>query len=219
MMQILICEDEENIVSFLSAELNHEGYHVTAAMDGVTALELFHANKYDLILLDIMLPKKSGLLVLHEIRRSSNVPVIMLTARKDTIDKIAFLDAGADDYITKPFETLELLARIRRCISRNLNEVYSINGLELNQRSFQATLNGHPVSLTKTEFDILALLMKHVNKVLPRETIINSIYGEYYGDSNIVDVNIRNIRRKLETVSPNAYILTVRGRGYMVQGD
>jgi two-component system response regulator ArlR len=217
MNRILLCEDEENIVSFLRAELEYEGFNVDVAFDGAEALRLFSQNEYDLVLLDIMLPAKNGLECLREMRKASTVPVIILTARKEVYDKVAFLNAGADDYVTKPFDTLELIARIKRNIHRRAGEATPPQGLHICKDSYRAYVAGSEVKLTKTEFEILAFLHGHENKVKTRDEIICAVFGDFYGESNIVDTNIKNIRAKLAAHTPNEIIHTVRGKGYVVR--
>ena len=213
--KILICEDEVSIVSFLKTELMFEGFTAYAAYDGDEALEMFLADEYAVVLLDIMLPKKGGFEVLREIRKVSSVPVIMLTARKDVIDKVAFLNAGADDYVTKPFDTLELVARIKRHISRHSRN--SSLGLEVNKDSYLAKIDGNNLGLTKTEFEILEFLHSNTDRVKSREEIIRTVFGEFYGESNIVDANIKNIRAKLAAFTDRQIIETVRGKGYVIR--
>jgi two-component system response regulator ArlR len=213
MAKILICEDEENIVSFLQTELHCEGFITDAAFDGDEGLAKFNADTFDLVLLDIMLPVKNGLACLREIRKKSDVPVIILTARKDVYDKVAFLNAGADDYITKPFDTLELIARIRRNIQRGKTE----SGLQVNKESYQAFFNGTEIPFTKTEFEILVYLYERKNAVKTRDEIIKAVFGDFYGESNIIDVNIKNIRAKLRLYNESEIIHTVRGKGYVIR--
>ena len=213
--KILICEDEENIVSFLKAEMEFEGFIAHAAYDGDEALEKFHADEYAVVLLDIMLPKKSGFEILREIRKISSVPVIMLTARKDVIDKVAFLGAGADDYVTKPFDTMELVARVKRHISRQSQ--IATQGLEINKDSYLAKVDGNNIGLTKTEFEILEFLHRSTDKVKSRDEIIGAVFGDFYGESNIVDANIKNIRAKLAAFTDRQIIETVRGKGYVIR--
>ena len=213
--KILICEDEENIVSFLKTELEFEGFHTHAVYDGHEAVSEFHRGDYSLVLLDIMLPKMNGLEVLREIRKTSNVPVIMLTAKKDVIDKVAFLSAGADDYVTKPFDTLELVARIKRFLKRQ-GEAVSL-GLEIHKESYLAKVNGENLGLTKTEFEIFSFLHSHMDIVKTRDEIIGAVFGDFYGESNIVDANIKNIRAKIAKHDSKTYIETVRGKGYVVR--
>ena len=214
--KILICEDEENIVSFLKTELEFEGFIAHVAYDGNEAISKFNTDDYSLVLLDIMLPMKNGLECLRAIRKSSNVPVIILTARKDVFDKVAFLNAGADDYITKPFDTLELVARIRRHITRHGKG--APRGLEIDKDAYLAKINGQNLSLTKTEFEILEFLYSNIDKVKSRDEIIQAVFGDFYGESNIIDANIKNIRAKISQFDDRQYIETVRGKGYVVRG-
>jgi two-component system response regulator ArlR len=218
--KILICEDEKGIVSFLHAELLHAGYEADVAYDGETAADMLAERDYDLALLDLMLPRRSGLEVLQSLRKTKDTPVIVITARKDTFDKVLLLKSGADDYVTKPFDTLELLARIERCIERTRGaetREYRLRDLRVNYAAFTATVGGAPAPLTKTEFEILFCLIKNAGKVLGREQILARVYGDFLGDSNVVDVNVKNIRRKLAALSPDAYIETVRGKGYVAR--
>lgn len=218
MYKILICEDEENIVSFLKAELLYDDFEADAAYDGEAALRLFNENHYDLIILDIMLPLKNGLECLREIRKTSSVPVIILTARKEVYDKVAFLNAGADDYVTKPFDTLELIARIKRNILRAGNPVkLPDNAFKISKSDYRAWIGAHELSLTKTEFELLIYLYENKNKVKTRDEIISFIFGEFYGESNIVDVNIKNIRAKILQYTDEEIICTVRGKGYVMR--
>ena len=221
--KILLCEDEENIVSFLLTELQYEGFSVDVAYDGGTALQLFEeSSPYDLILLDIMLPVKNGLECLREIRKTSPVPVIILTARKEVYDKVAFLNAGADDYITKPFDTLELIARIKRNIERTKVITSQVPQeatplLSIHKESYRALVGDNLLNLTKTEFEMLLYLYENADKVKTRNEIIQAIFGEFYGESNIVDANIKNIRAKISAYTDEPIICTVRGKGYMVK--
>jgi two-component system response regulator ArlR len=160
-----------------------------------------------------MLPLKNGLECLREIRKQSDVPVIILTARKEVYDKVAFLNAGADDYITKPFDTLELMARIKRGIQRASTDV----GLVISKESYQAFLGGAPLPLTKTEFEILAYLHENSHRVKTRDQIIQAVLGEFYGESNVIDVNIKNIRAKLRALTADEIIHTIRGKGYVIR--
>jgi DNA-binding response OmpR family regulator len=213
MYKILICEDEENIVSFLRKELEFEGFQTDTAFDGAEAVKLF-ANGYDLVLLDVMLPEKNGLECLREFRKAGNTPVIVLTARKEIFDKVAFLNAGADDYITKPFDTLELIARIKRNIERN-KKTAPREQLEIQKDGYSAKIGGAELPLTKTEFEILLFLYENENKVKTRDEIIRAVFGEFYGESNIVDANIKNIRAKIARLSGKQIIETIRGKGYV----
>jgi len=237
MYKVLICEDEENIVSFLCKELEFEGFQVDTAFDGNSAVNMFKQTEYDLVLLDVMLPEKNGLECLREFRKTSNTPVIILTARKEVYDKVAFLNAGADDYITKPFDTLELIARIKRNIARSgqgdgplstplstLSPPVSSGAVPLscevlliNKDSYQAKISNHQLPLTKTEFEILQYLHENTNKVKTREEIIQAVFGDFYGESNIVDANIKNIRAKIAKFTATQIIETVRGKGYVIR--
>lgn len=212
--KILICEDEENIISFLKAELEYEGFTTEVAYDGEQAMQKFSTD-YSLVLLDIMLPKKNGLECLREIRKiSEKIPVLVLTARKEVYDKVAFLSAGADDYVTKPFDTMELIARIRRHIQRTKPP----QSLTVNADAFLASFNGKDLHLTKTEFEILHFLHQNTNKVKTRDEIIHAVFGDFYGESNIIDANIKNIRAKIAAADPAAHIIeTVRGKGYVIR--
>jgi len=223
MAKILLCEDEENIVSFLLTELQYEGFSVDVAYDGDTALQLLgESQSYDLILLDIMLPVKNGLECLREIRKTSAVPVIILTARKEVYDKVAFLNAGADDYITKPFDTLELIARIKRNIERAKtsslhNPIETTASLTIYKDSYRALIGNNLLNLTKTEFEMLLYLYENADKVKTRNEIIQAVFGDFYGESNIVDANIKNIRAKISAYTDEPIINTVRGKGYVVR--
>jgi len=178
---------------------------------------LFASFIYDLVLLDIMLPVKNGLECLREIRKTSAVPVIILTARKEIYDKVAFLNAGADDYVTKPFDTLELIARIKRNIARRVTASDKPpQDLHICNESFRAHFAGNELKLTKTEFEILSFLYTHEGKVKSRDQIIREVFGDFYGESNIVDTNIKNIRAKLAAHTSKEIIETVRGKGYRV---
>jgi len=218
MHKILICEDEEKIVSFLCKELEFEGFHVDVAFDGSRAVEMFAQSEYDLVLLDVMLPEKNGLECLREFRKTSNAPVIILTARKEVYDKVAFLNAGADDYITKPFDTLELIARIKRNIERSVHaNSYPSKILSINKESYRTQVGETEIPLTKTEFEILLYLHESSNKVKTRDEIIHAVFGDFYGESNIVDANIKNIRAKIAKITDAQIIETVRGKGYVIR--
>ncbi|MCL1877527.1 MAG: response regulator transcription factor [Defluviitaleaceae bacterium] len=219
--RILICEDEPNIISFLKAELEYEGYHIETALDGSEAIskflpEFFPNNSYSLVLLDIMLPVRNGLEVLREIRKTSNIPVIILTARKEVYDKVAFLAAGADDYITKPFDTSELIARVKRHIQRaKTHYSASQEKLTIEPDAYRAKILGNDIGLTKTEFEILCFLHENIGKVKTRDEIISAVFGDFYGESNIVDANVKNIRAKIARHTSARVIETVRGKGYL----
>jgi two-component system response regulator ArlR len=222
--RVLIVEDEERIARFIEMELSYEGYQVEKAFDGRTGLEKALNGNFDIIILDIMLPGLNGMEVLRRIRRSSSVPVIMLTARDTTIDKVTGLDGGADDYITKPFEIEELLARIRNALRKNKGPVQtktlSANGLILDVEKHEASVNGTLVELTKREFDLLKYMLENKGIVMTRETLLEKVWGfDYAGETNAVDVYIRYLRSKIDEVFGVKLIHTVRGVGYVIKDE
>ena len=237
-MNILIVEDEPNIASFEKLELEHEGYTVTLAQTGREALTIFEKNLNDntqepfsIVLLDIMLPELNGIEVLRRIRKLSQIPVVLVTARGETFDKVNGLDAGADDYIAKPFAIEELLARIRSVLRRSAQQetspatsspapssVITFDRLTLNAASYEVFIDQTLVSLTKTEFLLLKCLLCHQGEVLSRTDIINEVWGEdHYIDENSVDVYVRYLRTKIDEVFNVSYITTVRGAGYTIR--
>ena len=221
-MKILIVEDDKGISDFIVPELEHEGYTTCLAETGRKALDLFESEKPDLILLDIMLPELNGLEVLRRIRAVSTVPVILETARGETIDKINGLNLGADDYIPKPFEIEELLARInalfrRVSYTKPRESVLSYKELTLNIDRMSFCMNETEVPLSKTEFMLLKLLVENQNKVLSRSNIIDEIWGkDHFIDENTIDVYVGYLRQKISEFSKDEYIKTVRGVGYMM---
>jgi DNA-binding response OmpR family regulator len=225
--RILLIEDERKITRFLRLELEYEGYEVGTAEDGVSGLELYTNETWDLVLLDVMIPRLNGMEVLRRIRASDfATPVILLTARDSLPDKVSGLDLGANDYITKPFAIEELLARIRVCMrmashlkQESENETVALGDLFVDERMRSVTRGGNPVELTPREFDLLVYMVKHANQVLNREQILTNVWGyDYYGDTNIVDVYIRYLRKKLEDPFHSPLIHTVRGIGYLIKG-
>ena len=219
-MRVLIVEDDSGIADFLQLELEHEGFEVLHAEDGRKALELFESGAPDIILLDIMLPKLNGLEVLRRIRKTSRVPVIMLTARGDTLDKVSGLDSGADDYLAKPFEIEELLARMRAVMRRNEanDEPLKLRGIELNRNSMEVKINKERIALSKTEYLLLKTFIENKNVVLSRDKIISAVWGEnHYIDENSVDVYVRYLRSKIDDKAGEEYISTVRGAGYVMR--
>ena len=219
-MRVLIVEDDSGIADFLQLELDHEGFEVLHAEDGRKALELFESGAPDIILLDIMLPKLNGLEVLRRIRKTSRVPVIMLTARGDTLDKVSGLDSGADDYLAKPFEIEELLARMRAVMRRNEanDEPLKLRGIELNRNSMEVKINKERIALSKTEYLLLKTFIENKNVVLSRDKIISAVWGEnHYIDENSVDVYVRYLRSKIDDKAGEEYISTVRGAGYVMR--
>lgn len=223
--RILIVEDEHKIARFLELELNYEGYEVEIANNGRDGLEKGKSEDIDLIILDLMLPGLSGIEVCRRIRQTSDVPIIMLTAKDDISDKVTGLDIGADDYMTKPFAVEELLARIRVLFKRKLkeknkeeSEILEIDKLKLYKNNYKVEYDGGNVELTKKEFELLEFLMINKNIVLNREKILDKVWGyEYYGDTNIIDVYIRYIRSKIDQKYNINLIDTVRGVGYIIR--
>ena len=224
--KVLVVDDEKLIVKGIRFSLEQDGMEVDCAYDGQEALDYINKNKYDVILLDVMLPVLNGFEVCQQIREFSNVPVIMLTAKGDDMDKILGLEYGADDYITKPFNILEVKARIKAIIRRSSvpetkepPKVYSYNGLRIDIESRRAYINDKEVNLTAKEFDLLELLMLHPNKVYGREELLNTVWGyDYPGDVRTVDVHIRRLREKIEeSPSTPVFIHTKWGVGYYFQ--
>lgn len=219
-LTILLVEDEESLASFIQAELQFEGYQVIWAKDGQIALELFNHEAIDLILLDWMLPKYDGITVARRIRRTSDVPIIMMTARNETTDIVTGLDTGLDDYLTKPFEIEELFARIRVIERRLTKQIASIQltyqGLQLDVAKHQVQVGDEEIYLTPKEFGVLHELMKTPEVVKTRDELLNSVWGyEFMGETNVVDVYVRTLRNKLG--ESGQYIQTVRGIGYVLR--
>lgn len=217
--RILLVEDEEKLARFVELELCHEGYQVEKAFDGREGLSLFEGSRFDLVLLDVMLPGLGGFEVLRRIRKTSNVPVIMLTARDAVMDKVAGLDGGADDYVTKPFAIEELLARIRTALrKRSVGGGLQVGRLTLDPASRIAAMDGTELELTKREFDLLHFLMENQGIVLTREVLLGKVWGyDYQGETNTPDVYIRFLRTKLDEAFGVKYIHTVRGVGYVLR--
>lgn len=221
MSNILLIEDDEKIARFVELELVHEGYTVSKTFDGRTGLETALSTNFDLILLDILLPALNGLEVLRRIRKTSNVPVILLTARDAIPDKVTGLDMGADDYITKPFSIEELLARIRSCLRTKLNNnVIRYGELVFDSNKHTVNYGKDEIYLTAKEFELLQILLENKSNVLTRETILEKVWGyEYMGDTNVVDVYIRYLRSKIDNVYNIKLIETVRGIGYVIKDE
>lgn len=223
MKKILIVEDEEKLSRLLELELNYENYETEIASNGQDALLLLLDNDYDLVLLDIMIPELSGLEVLRRLRRQHiTTPVILLTARDEVHDKVSGLDLGANDYVTKPFQIEELLARIRAHLRMETKEestdTLSMADLTVDTQTREIYRDGQAITLTPREFDLLVYLMKHKKQVLTRDQLIEEVWGyDYMGDTNVVDVYIRYIRQKLDHGYENHLIHTVRGVGYMMK--
>ena len=227
---ILIVEDEDSFVEALTVGLNGEGFRVEVAQDGATALTRFHEVKPDLVLLDLMLPRISGIDVCREIRKTSTVPIIMVTAKSAEIDMVVGLEVGADDYITKPYRMRELVARLRALLRRASMEAGAVpaTAAAANSRSLVVgdvsidsdehivTVGGEPVSLPLKEFELLHVLLSNAGRVLPREMLIDRVWGmDYVGDTKTLDVHIKRIRGKIEPdPSKPERIVTIRGLGY-----
>lgn len=224
MAKILIIEDELKIARFVELELRHEGYDVLICGDGRRGLEAALNENVDLVILDIMLPGLNGMEVCRRIRQESQVPIIMLTAKDDVSDKVAGLDTGADDYMTKPFAIEELLARIRVALNRKKNqkepkyESLQIGDLKLNLASRTVLYKDEEIILTKKEYELLEYLVRNKNIVLSREQLLNHVWDyEYFGDTNVVDVYIRYLRQKIDEKYGVHLISTVRGVGYIIK--
>lgn len=222
MPQILLIEDEEGFGEALEYQLQREGFEVSRYTDGSVGLERFKTAGADLVLLDLMLPGMGGEDICKEIRRASSVPIIMLTARDTEIDKVLGLELGADDYVTKPFSSRELLARIKAVLRRSSNASMGADGIlegggvRLDPDRFEVTVRGDQVHLPRKEFELLELLMENSGRVLTRETLIDRIWGpDYFGDTRTLDVHIKRLRAKCEE-DPHTptHLLTIRGLGY-----
>ena len=220
---ILLVEDEEKLARMVELELKYEGYSVEKAFDGRKGLELALSGAFDLVLLDIMLPQLSGMEVLRRLRRESQVPVIMLTARDSVVDKVSGLNSGADDYITKPFAIEELLARIRAALrtkSGRDSQMLAVGPLAMEVESRRVTVRGQEVELTKKEFDLLRHLLENKGRVLTREALLDSVWGfDFVGETNSVDVYIRFLRSKIDEAFGIKLIHTVRGVGYVIKEE
>ncbi|WP_125702370.1 response regulator transcription factor [Lacticaseibacillus daqingensis] len=220
---ILLVEDERSLSTYLTTELQFEGYQVRLAEDGLAAWQQWQAapTAIDLILLDWMLPGLDGLEVMRRIRKTSAVPIMMMTARDYVGDKVAGLDNGADDYLTKPFEIEELLARLRVLIRRNqapMATVYRVGDLTLDTKARQVHRGAELAQLTQREYDLLLALVQHVGAALTRDELLDAVWGtEFDGQTNIVDVYVRYLRQKLDLPGLPPLIHTVRGVGYMLQ--
>ena len=226
MIKILIVEDEEKIARFIELELIHEGYKVIKADNGRTGLEIAERGEVDLIILDVMLPEINGLEVLRRIRRVSEVPIIMLTARDAVMDKVSGLDAGADDYITKPFAIEELLARIRTALKKRVftvkkdEDVIRCGLLTLDKMRHKVMYGDTEIELTNREFTLLQILMENKNIVLTRDVLIEKVCGyNYVGETNVIDVYVRYLRTKIDDVFKVKIISTVRGVGYVIKDE
>jgi DNA-binding response OmpR family regulator len=226
MPKILVVEDENKIARFVELELKYEGYEVELAGDGRQGLEKALKGDVDLVLLDVMLPGLNGIEVCRRIRLESQIPIIMLTAKDDVMDKVAGLDTGADDYMTKPFAIEELLARIRVALNRKSigtktkSDIIQHGKLTLNHTSHSAFYGEDELTLTKKEYELLEYLLRNKNIALTREQLLNNVWEyEYMGDTNVVDVYIRYIRQKVDDKYGIKLINTVRGVGYIIKDE
>ncbi|TCK98470.1 DNA-binding response OmpR family regulator [Natranaerovirga hydrolytica] len=228
MAKILVIEDESKIARFIELELKYEGYDVDIANDGREGLEKALAQESDLIILDLMLPELSGIEVCRRIRQTSDIPIIMLTAKDDVSDKVMGLDIGADDYMTKPFAIEELLARIRVALGRkkqedtmsNCEDILQSGLLIMNRKEYKVSYDQEDITLTKKEFDLLEYMMNNEKIVLTRDTLLDKVWGyEYMGDTNIIDVYIRYLRSKIDQKYNKKFIHTVRGVGYLFKNE
>lgn len=227
MGNILIVEDEEKIGRFLELELRHEGYQVQKATNGREGLELALGGQFDLMILDVMLPELNGFEVLRRLRKTSDLPVIMLTARDEVMNKVAGLDGGADDYMTKPFAIEELLARIRLVLKKRGSKtvekeetVLSCKGLVMDLLRYEVRVGEDVVELTHREFEVLRVLLENKNIVISRDTLLEKVCGyDYLGETNVIDVYVRYLRSKLDDVYQVKWIHTVRGVGYAIKDE
>lgn len=229
MYNILVCDDEKDIVSALRIYLMSEGYQVFEAFNGKEAIDIINKEQIHLVLMDIMMPVMDGIQAMVELRKYSNVPVILLTAKSEDTDKILGLNIGADDYVTKPFNPVELQARVKSQLRRYMQlgggqiqqnkDTYTIGGIELDDGKKEVTLDGELKSLTRTEYDILKLLMENAGKVLSPQDIYVKVWNDNpYGAENTVAVHVRHLREKLEyNPAEPRYIKSIWGRGYKME--
>ena len=219
---ILIADDDANICELVRLYLEKEGFQTVVCLDGKRAIEIFREGRIDLAILDIMMPKADGVTVCREIRKESKMPVIMLTAKGETFDKVLCLDLGADDYIVKPFEGKELVARVKAVLRRTLPEdtentekIISHENLTVNLTNYELIINGNSMDIPPKELELLYYLASHPNRVFTREQLLEDVWGfDYYGDSRTVDVHIKRIREKIEGLSEKWTLKTVWSVGY-----
>jgi two-component system, OmpR family, response regulator RegX3 len=222
---VLVVEDEDSFVEALTVGLKREGFRVQVVRDGAEALDVFDAVKPDLVLLDVMLPKVSGIDVCRELRRRSSVPIIMVTAKGSEIDTVVGLEVGADDYVTKPYRLRELVARMRAVLRRRSadpggaelsGDALEVGDVALDPERHEVVIRGTSVSLPLKEFELLEILLANAGRVLPRETLIDRVWGtDYVGDTKTLDVHVKRLRAKVEPdPSHPTRIVTIRGLGY-----
>lgn len=229
MTKILIVEDESSFSEALAFLLGKEGFEVSVADNGRSAIEEFNKNGADLILLDLMIPEISGIEVCRTIRTTSQVPIIMLTAKDSEIDKVVGLELGADDYVTKPYSSRELIARIKAVLRRGTNDdlsesdhgIHTVAGIKLDTDKHLVTLDGQNISLPLKEFELLEFLMRNSGRVLTRAQLIDRVWGgDYYGDTKTLDVHIKRLRSKIEKDPANPVLIqTIRGLGYKLESN
>lgn len=223
--KIILIEDEVKLARFVELELRYEGYDVTVCHDGREGLQMVTDGNFDMILLDLMLPGLTGIEICRRVRKFSNVPIIMLTAKDEIMDKVAGLDSGADDYLTKPFAIEELLARMRVAFKHAhaggaKKVILEVQGLKIDTDKRMVTVDDTVVDLTKKEYELLLYLVQNKNIVLSREQILNEVWGySYIGETNVVDVYIRYLRSKIDEAFGRKYIHTIRGVGYYVKDE
>jgi two-component system response regulator RegX3 len=226
MTKILIVEDEASFSEALEFLLGKEGFSIVTAATGTEALRKFEQGGIDLVLLDLMIPEVSGIEVCRQIRAKSKIPIIMLTAKDSEVDKVVGLEIGADDYVTKPYSSRELVARIRAVLRRNGNDevestsgILTVSGVRMDIDRHQVSVNGIPVSLPLKEFELLEFLMRNAGRVLTRMQLIDRVWGsDYVGDTKTLDVHIKRLRAKIETDPANPTLIqTVRGLGYKME--
>jgi two-component system response regulator RegX3 len=229
MTKILIVEDESSFSEALAFLLGKEGFETVVAEDGRKALDVFNQEGADLILLDLMIPEVSGVEVCRTVRTASQVPIIMLTAKDAEIDKVVGLELGADDYVTKPYSSRELIARIKAVMRRGTGEdeiihnqdILEVGPVKLNIGKHQVSVNGNPISLPLKEFELLEFLMRNSGRVLTRSQLIDRVWGgDYYGDTKTLDVHIKRLRAKIESDPTNPVLIqTIRGLGYKLEAN
>ncbi len=234
--RVLLIEDEEKMARFIELELLYEGYQVEKVYDGRIGLERAVSQDFDIVILDIMLPGLNGMEVLRRMRRQTSVPVILLTARDTVMDKVTGLDSGAADYMTKPFEIEELLARMRNALRRyeqtdqtaekaqndleKQNRVLTAGRLKLSEQRHTVTYDGESIDLTKKEFDLLQVLLENKGFVMSRDKLLSKVWGyDFSGDTNVVDVYISYLRGKIDQAYGTVLIWTVRGVGYVIKDE
>lgn len=219
--KVLIVDDDENIVELIRMYFEKEGFSTVTANNGVKAVELFKSEAPSIVILDVMMPEMDGWQVCREIRRVSNIPIIMLTAKGETFDKVLGLELGADDYMVKPFETKELIARVKAVLRRSETKETSAEkeivfpGLMVNLSNYELKINGEITEIPPKELELLYFLASNPNRVFTREQLLEEVWGfDYFGDSRTVDVHIKRLREKLEGVEANWQLKTVWGVGY-----